>query len=297
MNVSHSVRAALRMIAGLCGCLCLGLGLTAAVHASPAPAFAGALTTLPDRSGVPEGGATSDGGGNRMEKLFPHESGEGSDLCTGDLGWCAALVGQEGDDPFIAIREGNGETVRVDLARQPDAGGFDEAAVVIWPFVIRLAGGGALVGVVQRQSTMYSGGGASASTLSLYRLARGEPAAAVLALPWDGSSMIRACFSEKDFRDRKGACHDEYRYEAALRLEPDGMPGQPVLRYLTEATSFPGHVSRNADSLSAGPLRRRDLVHVQDPQCSITRLFRLDPANKVYLPDTALPDCGDYTGL
>lgn len=233
----------------------------------------------------------------RMEPLLP-TPGKNSSQCTAAGDWCVILEDRADQEGEITIsrRDVAGAVARIPVAPS-DARGFDRNLVSIWPVWTRLAGGGGIVGVIREQRTMYSGGGASASTLTLYRVIPGSAPSIVLDLPWEASSMIRACFSEKDFRQRAGACHDEYKFQAQLSTAPEGTGAMPVLRYDTETTSFPGPVSRSADSLAARPLKRRDLVHVKNDGCSITRLFRFDAAAGRYMPDAPLPDCSDYTDL
>ena len=102
----------------------------------------------------------------------------------------------------------------------------------------------------------------------------GQPPVEVLSVPQSGHASIRACFSERDMKQRADACHDEYTFDATLTLSGTSAAGMPVLRYRSKATSLPGRVSRSKDSLGAQPLRQRDLVTVTDPQCSYQRLYR-----------------------
>lgn len=234
----------------------------------------------------------------RMEPLLPDPANDAS-KCTAAGDWCATLDehGDQGAAITISRRDKPDLVARIPVPALSASTGFDHTLVSIWPVLMRLTGGGALIGMISEERTMYSGGGASASTLTLYRLLPGSAPAIVMELPWEASSMIRACFSERDFRQRAGACHDEYKFEAQLSIAHAGSSDMPVLRYETKATSFPGAVSRSADSLAARPLKRRDLVHVTDDNCSVTRLFHFDAAKGRYIPDTPLPDCADYTDL
>ena len=68
----------------------------------------------------------------------------------------------------------------------------------------------------------------------------------------------------------------------------------PRLIYRTRATSFPGTVSRQRDSLSAPPLRKKDIVQAVDKACSYRRVFTFDEARQQYLPNRPLPACDDY---
>src|SRR3546814_878124 len=123
----------------------------------------------------------------------------------------------------------------------------DLETVNLWPHLIAGAqDSGApryLVGILTGQSSMYSGGGGSASQLHLLEL-DGAPAAPalggeVLVVPWEASLMIRACFSEEDMKDRLEACHDEYDFGATLAVASMGGGAFPTLSYRVVATAFP----------------------------------------------------------
>lgn len=178
------------------------------------------------------------------------------------------------------------------MASVPSAG--DSVSTEPWPQLIRFDGG-ILAGVQMQESTMYSGGGASTTTLHLIAFVPGQPPFEVLSVTQSGSATIRACFSERDMKQRADACHDEYSFDATLALAGTSAAGMPVLRYRSKATSFPGRVSRSKDSLAARPLRQRDLVTVTDPQCSYQRVYRFAPQARAYVPDTPVPDCSNYT--
>ena len=170
----------------------------------------------------------------------------------------------------------------------------ENSSLQLWPKLIRFEGG-ILAGVETEVSTMYSGGGASSITLHLIAFLPGQPPFKVLSIPQSANVMIRACFSERDMKQRAGTCHDEYSFDASLDLTEASAAGMPVLRYRSKATSFPGPVSRSKDSLAGRPLRKRDIVTVTDPQCSYQRLYRFVPEARGYVPDTPTPDCSDYT--
>ena len=166
--------------------------------------------------------------------------------------------------------------------------------VQLWPQVIRFEGG-ILAGVETQVSAIYSGGGAGSTALHLIAFLPGRPPFAVLSVPQSAEMMIRACFSERDMKQRAGACHDQYTFNASLALTETSAAGMPVLRYRSEATSFPGPVSRSKDSLAARRLRERDIVTVTDPQCTYQRLYRFNPDAGGYVPDKPPPDCSNYT--
>lgn len=284
--------------------------LSAALLATPLLALAQA-SILPQQR---------DAAGNVMEPLGQvlrtSETGaSGMYYCTRDQAWCARVqpatadgerpAGLEVSERVAAEGEPQTYHVAIDVPR--------ESELTLWPWIVRLAPGvgsdeavtdpqqrarqNVLVGGIVTSSSMYSGGGADASTLQLARVRHLQDDIQVdddvLTLPWLGNAMIRACFSEQDTRQRAGACHDEYGFSAKLSLDA-AAHGMPVLRYQTVATRFPAGVSRSEDSLAKGPLKKKDLRTEQDPACSYTRLFRFSEG--AFHPDQALPDCAGYTG-
>lgn len=170
----------------------------------------------------------------------------------------------------------------------------ENSSLQLWPKLIRFEGG-ILAGVETQVNTMYSGGGASSTTLHLIAFLPGQAPFEVLSVPQRANVMIRACFSERDMKQRAGACYDKYSFDASLALTGASAAGMPVLRYRSKATSFPGSVSRSKDSLAGRPLRKRNIVTVTNPQCSYQRLYRLALETRGYVPDTPPPDCSDFT--
>lgn len=260
-----------------------------------------------------------DAAGNVMEPLgqvlIASETGpSGLYDCTRDGNWCVRVqpVAEEGDrSTMLEVLEkvqGQGKPhsyrVSIDVPQ--------ESELSLWPWIVRLAPGvgsdepvtdpqqrarqNVLVGGIVTFSAMYSGGGADASTLQLARVRHLQDDIQVdddvLTVPWLGSAMIRACFSEQDIKQRAGACHDEYGFSAKLALDTVA-GGMPVLRYQTVATRFPAGVSRFEDSLAKGPLKKKDLRSEQDPACTYTRLFHFREG--MFHPDQELPDCAGYT--
>ncbi|MGY4398608.1 hypothetical protein ACVWZA_003816 [Sphingomonas sp. UYAg733] len=176
----------------------------------------------------------------------------------------------------------------------PDESG--DARVAIWPHIVVEASAGArvLIGVETTASTSYSGGGASATMLQLIALNSAAGMKPVLSVPSGGWAMIRACFSEADMAKRAGACHDEYAFDGDLTLDPAVASGPPRFLFTTSAKSFPGRVSRQADSLAAAPLRKKDVKWAVDPLCSYRRTLSFDAATGSYALDNPLPTCDDY---
>lgn len=228
-----------------------------------------------------------------------------------------ALTGEEGKGGCLPDRSlclevppteeasGAGAVLRVSSPDAPSVSltlpEFAEVqSVELWPRLIRARDNPDryLVGILTGQTSMYSGGGGSASQLHLIEL-DGAPAAPrlggeALVVPWTGSVLIRACFSEKDMKDRLEACHDDYEFGAAFAVAPGSAAVFPTLSYRAVATAFP-RTSRRSEDNSATRLKSADLVRARDPACTYDRVLRYDPAESRYEPDRPLPDCSDYT--
>lgn len=215
----------------------------------------------------------SDGAGNRLEALIQL----GTRWCNEDSSWCV---------------EGTAEGVPTRVVSGPNSaalpGGEDEA---LWPYVIRV-GNSALVGVLTRQSQMYSGGGGEAKQLALYEVT-GSSARAAGTMPYSGDVMIRACFTEANEEQRAGACQDQYSFVSRLTLDDAVTSGPPRLVLETQAGTYPGRLSRSEDSTEGPDLTAADLVWWIDEGCSFRRVYARD-ANGAYIANEALPTCEDY---
>jgi hypothetical protein len=222
----------------------------------------------------------ADQAGNRMEVLTQN----GNRWCTSDEAWCLTA-------PYGKIEVSHGAqsagTIVIGEVAQGDS--WD-----VWPQIIRVGSDGesALVGVVRTTHQMYSGGGGEASQLVLYS-AEGGAANEVVRMPLSASSMIRACFDEDDEKQRAGACNDQYTFVTRISLDESVAEGSPRLILETAAGSYPGRVTRNADSLEAAPLTQADLVWAHDATCSYRRTYSRG-ADGLYAPDQPLPACADY---
>jgi hypothetical protein len=255
-----------------------------------------------------------DAAGNRLEALLLQGepgSEEPERYCTADGQWCVRALPATGEDQpaVLEVAERVGDAAEPQMRHVPIEV-VDDGDLRVWPFIVRLAPGAGqavadpqvaalqnvLVGGLVEARAMYSGGGASASTLQLARIRHLDEGiqvdADVLSVALSANKMIRACFSERDFDQRAGACHDEYSFDAELALATDGQH-MPVLRYRTEASNYPAGVSPQRDSLAKGRLRKKDLRTEQDAECSYTRTFRF--TSGAYQPDQPLPECSGYT--
>jgi hypothetical protein len=261
--------------------------------------------------------------GNRIELLIaqpakvarkaddPPEKVDALAYCTADKRWCAQLSHDiDLDWVRLQIFDGTKDAASSTFAKLPVGSLANEMGAPtlrIWPRVIREAipiengepdGESISVGVLASSSTMYSGGGASSDWLTLYRFqgsrygdAKGEE---VLGVPWRGSKLIRACFSEKDMEDRRGACHDDYQFEATLTVDPGHKTTPPRLIYNAVATNTPGSSRLDADN-SGTKLSAADLATATDKTCTYRRIIGFNPATLHYEFDRPGPDCSDYT--
>lgn len=213
-------------------------------------------------------------------------AGKDAPLCTIDASICIHV-----SDPGVLTVTRDGKDI---ASWSPDTDSGD-LSLAPMPALFRLRDGRLLVGVLATRQSSYSGGGGSATEHMLALVEPGKEPKLVLRAPEGGSLMIRACFDEKDFKHRAGACHDEYRFDGALAAATPAMDGLPTLRFSMTASHYPRGVSREGDSTTLPPLRKADLIWQDDPRCTYKRVFRFDAASAQYVPDAALPDCSDYT--
>ncbi|MFB7880374.1 hypothetical protein [Brevundimonas diminuta] len=228
-----------------------------------------------------------------LEPVPAAAQGEAIPACTADRRWCAMIEADESNEqPVLRLYDGQPGD-RAPVASHRIEG---EASEGVWKpgAVMRRVGSDEIIfGADMELQAMYSGGGGTSSYRTLIRFTPGEAPQEILTVPMSGSLMIRACFGPETIKQRAGACHDEYEFNAELKAEGDAFP--PRLTYASTATTFPGRVSRNEDSLARPPLMPKDLVKAVDAECSVQRVFTFDPALSAYVPDAPLPECGDYT--
>jgi len=221
----------------------------------------------------------ADQAGNRMEALT--QSGES--WCTSDGVWCAAQ-----DGAGVAVTRGGQSAGSVAVGEAGEGNSW-----AMWPVIVRVGGDeSALIGVTLTTNQMYSGGGGQAAQLILYS-AEGGAANEAVRLPLSGGADVRACFDEDDEKQRAGACHDQYTFVTRISLDESVSEGAPRILLETAAGSYPGRVTRGADSTEAPPLTQADLVWAHDETCSYRRTYTRG-ADGLYAPDQPLPACTDY---
>lgn len=74
------------------------------------------------------------------------------------------------------------------------------------------------IAIIERSSEMYSGGGAGMERASFYELKdSGQTHRFIEHYPFSFNRMIRACFSEQEYKSSQGKCHDEDRLSLDIR--------------------------------------------------------------------------------
>lgn len=221
----------------------------------------------------------SDAAGNRMEALAENDGR----FCSGDGAWCVTV-----GTAAVTVTHNGQDT---ELLTFTDGTGTPK----VWPVIIREGRNdqSVQIGLGWEAHDMYSGGGADATRVTLYRITQGSTLIPeVLTWPLSASKMIRACFDEDDQTARRGACHDQYSFEGQLALDTDNTTGPPRLTLTTLATTYPGDLSLTEDSAERGPLQASDLVTVTNAECSYRRLLTFTDSAYVY--ETPPPACEDY---
>ncbi|MEQ1818699.1 MAG: hypothetical protein ABL871_08815 [Terricaulis sp.] len=257
----------LMIVAALLACACTPPATTPAAGTAE-PVLEGVMLPLSDQAG------------NRMEAL----SRASERWCTGDGVWCAV-----NDGAGVTVIKGGAEVGRISVAEPEDGNEWDA-----WPVIVRVGrdDNSVLVGITQTTHQMYSGGGGEATQLILYSVHDGA-SNEVVRMPLSASSDVRACFDADDEKQRAGACHDQYTFVSRISLDETVAEGAPHIWLQTAAGSYPGRLTRNANSLEAAPLTQADLVWAHDETCSYRRTYS-QGADGLYSPDQPLPPCTDY---
>jgi hypothetical protein len=111
-----------------------------------------------------------------------------------------------------------------DSGTASDTGDKRDMRLSLAPALYPLAEGKWAVAVLQTVSEMYSGGGASFDTADFVPLEGGK--ALHEGIPFSCFKMIRACFSEKDYKTSKH-CHDESNGSLRIVYGEAARPGAP----------------------------------------------------------------------
>jgi len=130
-------------------------------------------------------------------------------------------------------------------ALKKDGGaGMSELRVSLAPALYPLAEGQWAVAVLQTVSEMYSGGGASFTKADFVPL--DESKAVHEGIPFSCSKMVRACFSEKEYKQSKH-CHDESSGSLRIAYGEPARPGEPYhWQYTWLQSEWPAHTPASA---------------------------------------------------
>jgi hypothetical protein len=250
-----------------------------------------------------------------------HDTVSPDTLCTKDKRWCAFLS-QDVDANTTTLNIYNGQLpllIKDGRSYARDVGTYpvgnmvgdgESASLKIWPTIIRQPtsrdDGIKLnetisIGIELGQSTGYSGGGAQSTALHLYQLGPNMDGSMpdpinfgiILDVPLSGYKMIRACFGDKDYKQRLGACHDEYVFDAILTLGKTMSGGAPQIIYQSTATATPGS-SRLSDDNTGRQLSLADLKPRKDFKCSYRRIYTYNGELGSYFTLKPIPDCSDF---
>ncbi|MDP5240573.1 hypothetical protein Q9Q94_13595 [Uliginosibacterium sp. 31-16] len=126
----------------------------------------------------------------------------------------------------LQFRQDFGQPDGVEESTETAAGWADEGPRRIFPALYPVSPTQWAVALLSRRSEMYSGGGASFERADFIPL--GTDAALHAGIPFSCNKMIRACFSEADYRSGR-PCHDEYSGRLSIRYQT--RPGQADYRW------------------------------------------------------------------
>lgn len=243
-----------------------------------------------------------DNAGNRLESMFPVKTVKPGDpqpmLCTADKKWCALALNDAENRTGASFEIFDKQDTASPIASRALIPETDSTSYTVWPRIVRLADGTVLIGAEEQRFQGYSGGGGSVSTLHLFRVAPGkgeDSLTEIFGTVLSAGVLIRACFGERDMKNRRGACHDEYDFSGKVGLDPMPANGMPRFTVQTLATTYPGDVSRNEDSTVKEKLLKSDLVHKRNETCSYRRIFTYMAEQQGYAPNEELPDCSEFT--
>lgn len=127
-----------------------------------------------------------------------------------------------------------------------------DAALTLAPALYPLAEGRWAVAVVSTVSDMYSGGGAHFSTADFVPLEAPGASARVAhaGVPFSCGKMVRACFSEKEYKT-SAHCHDESSGSLRIAYDaPAAAGGAYAWRYTWLQSEWPAHRRQSASTRS-----------------------------------------------
>lgn len=228
-------------------------------------------------------------------KFMPLKGEEGIYTnCIMKRDFCLQLKAQENNNiPNLLIKNGKNYELIDGFALSP----IDDYTKFFFDDkIIDLGNSNYLISVIEHNSTMYSGGGASVDILHLFELSKTgaswKVGGELLNIPYRGSKMIRACFSEQDMKNRHGACHDEYDYNASITIAKGAKGEFPNLVYNAVSTDYPA--SSKLENDNSAKIKKSDLYRKKDIGCTFKRMITFDNISNQYKLNKPIPNCDDY---
>ena len=133
--------------------------------------------------------------------------------------------------------------------KKESGAGLSELRVSLAPALYPLAEGQWAVAVLQTVSEMYSGGGASFSKADFVPV-EDASRAVYEGIPFSCSKMVRACFSEKEYKQSKH-CHDESSGSLRISYGEAASPGEAYSwQYTWLQSEWPAHAPAHAAATS-----------------------------------------------
>jgi len=132
--------------------------------------------------------------------------------------------------------------------RNDPANPMSDARLSLAPALYPVAEGQWAAAVVQTVSESYSGGGATFSKADFVPLEGTRLVAE--GIPFSCSKMVRACFSEKEYKQSRH-CHDESSGSLRITYGPPARPGEPYRwQYTWLQSEWPAHAPAHAAATS-----------------------------------------------
>lgn len=225
--------------------------------------------------------------------------------CTEERDWCLKLVWEENPEHTRYTVVINHGAVEAEYDLPDDLTEIGNVTFNFWQNPVAFQtidnADALLFGIIGNASEGYSGGGASAHMMQLYRAEVGKGNSLIVTplediVPFGGSALIKACFSEEDMKLRRDMCHDDYMLSVTIKPTGAMQNGLPELLYVSQATVTPGFASRWEDNSDKARLKRmkpKDFKTRVDDRCSYTVKMRADPDRQRYALN--FRDCSEFT--
>lgn len=109
---------------------------------------------------------------------------------------------------------------KIDLTQKLSADqiALNNSKLYVYPKLFPIADNRFAIARIHSYSELYSGGGATMERANFYELLdNGKTQQFIGNYPFSLKQTMRACFSEQDYKQAKGNCHDEYNLAVSIR--------------------------------------------------------------------------------